>query len=217
MFKIVFLCTSLGPALGCTTGAADGALPTDLAFEVQGPGDPSQHAAQDVAAAGHPLAQRSAREIVWLPQAVRDRVAAIDAVARTHGVDPRLVAIVMLVESRGDADAISPVGARGLMQIMPTTAAAVARAHALAQPTTQGLMNPAVNLQIGVLHLADLIAEFGDPMLDRATVYRVATAYNGGQGVVLGEREPSEETQHYAARVGALWNARDASNAPGLL
>ena len=153
-------------------------------------------------------APRSALEIRWLPPAVARHAEAIDLAAARHGVDPRLVAIIVLVESNGESGAISALGARGLMQVMPQTAADIAHRHALPPPTPAGLETIETNLDLGARLLAELIADFGDPSLDAESVHRVATAYNGGSGVVLGRRAASEETERYAARVVALWLAR---------
>ena len=51
------------------------------------------------------------------------------AAAREDGLDPALVAALILQESSFDADALSRVGARGLMQVMPTTGRRIARAN----------------------------------------------------------------------------------------
>jgi len=156
----------------------------------------------------------SSSSVAWLPPAITALGPTIDSAARTHGVDARLVAIVIYVESRGRARAVSPAGALGLMQMMPKTAAAVARAHGLPAPTRKALLDPAVNIDLGTRHLAALISDFGDPALDDATVQRVATAYNGGAAVLLEPRAPSRETRRYAARVLQLWGAKDASVRP---
>lgn len=156
----------------------------------------------------------SAADVAWLPDAVLEHRDAIDDAARRHGVDPRLVAIIVLVESSGNPDAVSSRGATGLMQLMPATAAHVAATHGLSAPSQNDLKDVSRNLELGVLHLADLVADFGDASLDAPSVHRVATAYNGGEGVVLGHRTASEETTRYAARVSELWAARDAARLP---
>lgn len=184
------------------------------------PGSPSPHdddLARDASPDVDPAPTRatvSAADVAWLPPAVVRHAAAIDAAAERHAVDPRLVAIVVEVESRGEPDAVSPIGALGLMQVMPATAADIAQRHGLAVPTDTALREIDTNLDFGTRLLAELVADFGDPALDAQSVHRVATAYNGGSGVVLGNRAASEETVRYAACVVALWGARDDLERP---
>ncbi len=146
-----------------------------------------------------------------LPKAVRAHWPQISAAAKRHGVDPQLVAVVVWTESNGHAAARSPAGARGLMQLMPATARAVARDMGRAVPTADELDDPALNLELGVAHLAALIADLTEGPLDRAAVHRVAAAYNGGIEVALraeaGVPLPAE-TATYAARVADRWAAR---------
>src|SRR5437867_42235 len=66
--------------------------------------------------------------------------------SQKYGVDWRLVAAVIKVESNFDAHATSPVGAMGLMQLMPSTAA-------MYHVKTHDLYDPARNLEAGVQHL----------------------------------------------------------------
>jgi soluble lytic murein transglycosylase-like protein len=118
----------------------------------------------------------------------------IEAAARRHGLDPAFALAVAHTESRFDQAARSPQGARGVMQLMPATAARYgARAGELAE-----------NIDAGVRYLRDLAERFdGDPTL-------VAAAYNAGEGAVLRYRRqvpPFPETQRYVPRVMA---AREA-------
>lgn len=92
----------------------------------------------------------------------------IQSAAEAHGLDPALVAAVVEVESSFDASAVSPVGAMGLMQIMPATAA------------EWGLMEPfdaAANVDTGAAYLAWLLDRYGSVELALA-------AYNAGPGRV---------------------------------
>ncbi len=85
-------------------------------------------------------------------------------------VPPALVLAVMRQESSFDAKIISPAGAHGLMQVMPQTAAQLARAsHIAAGP----LSDPNINMRLGTLYLADLIKRFG---LEPVAI----AAYNAG-------------------------------------
>ncbi len=131
-----------------------------------------------------------------------------------HGVDPDLLAVVTLVESRGDPEAVSPMGALGLMQVMPATAQRIAAERSLAGFSAEQLRDPEVNLDFGAFYLAAQLREFGagqDP--DRA-IELAAAAYNGGEGAVrayLAEGKPlSDETTHYKDRVVSLWRQRRA-------
>jgi soluble lytic murein transglycosylase len=108
------------------------------------------------------------------------REAMIEAAARrsTPGapLDPWLAAALARNESRFWAAAASPAGAVGLLQLMPETAARTARRIGLEPPGREGLFDPGTNLEIGVAHLAELLAEF-----DGAWAPALA-AYNAGLG-----------------------------------
>ena len=93
----------------------------------------------------------------------------IDQVAAENGISPELIKAVALVESSLDPHAVSPAGAKGLMQLMPTTAAQYGVADAF---------DPMANLRAGTQHLRSLLDEF-DGNLDLALA-----AYNAGSGAV---------------------------------
>ena len=62
----------------------------------------------------------------------------------------------MRAESAMQSDALSPAGARGLLQLMPATATLVARRNGLTYGSQADLMNPRVNIPLGIAHLAEL-------------------------------------------------------------
>src|SRR5262245_60862125 len=88
-----------------------------------------------------------------------------------YGMDWKLVAAVMAIESNYNPRAISEKGAIGLMQLMPSTAA-------LYRVSSKELFNPKKNIEAGVLHLKMLNDRYdGD-------LSRVIAAYNSGEGAV---------------------------------
>jgi soluble lytic murein transglycosylase len=91
--------------------------------------------------------------------------------ARASGVDPVLAAALIKQESNFTADAVSPVGARGLMQVMPDVGRAIWRGPGAWNPAL--LFRPEVNLALGMRHLRGDLARWSDP------VYALA-AYNAG-------------------------------------
>lgn len=93
----------------------------------------------------------------------------VELAAAEHGLDPELVHAVVQVESGYDARAVSPRGARGLMQLMPATASRLGVADSF---------DPAANLRGGTRYLRMLIDAFGNDL-------RLAlAAYNAGEGAV---------------------------------
>jgi len=138
------------------------------------------------------------------------RVPILEAAER-HDIEPDLVALVVWQESNGRADARSPAGALGLMQMMPATAAAVARRLGQAPPSDAELLEPGRNLDLGCAHLAELSAEWATDGLDADAVHRIGVAYNGGGRVLeawlRGEPLPPE-TERYAATLRERWEAR---------
>ncbi|HWB76754.1 MAG TPA: transglycosylase SLT domain-containing protein [Nannocystaceae bacterium] len=156
--------------------------------------------------------------VPWLAEPLATHAAAIDAAAKRHGVDPSLLAIVTWVESRGNASAKSPMGARGLMQLMPRTAEQIANERGLRGHSVARLDDPAYNLDLGAYHLAQLIEEYGaGDELDADTIALAAAAYNGGRKRVdawLAGGSLPEETERYKNAIVSLWHARDAERAP---
>jgi soluble lytic murein transglycosylase-like protein len=123
--------------------------------------------------------------------------------ARTHHVDPALIAAVIKAESNFDPSAISRKGARGLMQLMPATARRLGVTHAF---------DPRENIRGGTAYLAELADRYGE-----TSVELILAAYNAGERAVeeFGGVPPYRETRDYVKRVTALWNdaraARPAS------
>jgi hypothetical protein len=113
-------------------------------------------------------------------------------VAERFGVDALLLASVVEAESNFDPLAVSPVGAVGLMQVMPATAG---------DRLSEQLYEPAVNLEIGSRYLARLLTSFqGDLELALA-------AYNAGPGAVrrFGGVPPYRETRGYVEKVLSIY------------
>lgn len=111
-----------------------------------------------------------------LSRAETDALAhAIFKEAARYDLDPGLVLAVMHVESRFNAFALSPVGAMGLMQVMPATGKELATNLGVVWRGSQSLFDPFVNLRLGVAYLKQLESRYGDTATALA-------AYNWGPG-----------------------------------
>lgn len=111
--------------------------------------------------------------------------------AYEYGVDPKLVRAIAIAESDMNQDEISPVGAIGVMQLMPETAEALG-----VDPYDKG-----ENIVGGVKYIRQMLDTFdGDVPL-------AVAAYNAGPGAVkrYGGVPPYPETQHYVGRVMDLF------------
>jgi soluble lytic murein transglycosylase len=93
--------------------------------------------------------------------------------AAEEGLDPALVAAVICQESTFDAGAISRVGARGLMQVMPRTGRSLARSLSV-RYRTEALHDPATSLDMGTRYLRDMLDRY------QGRVERALAAYNAG-------------------------------------
>lgn len=111
---------------------------------------------------------------VFYPQPHRDLVFSL---AYEYDVDPYLVFAIIRAESKYQTNAESPVGARGLMQIMPETAMWIAEQQKIENFDVQDLHEPEVNIRLGTWYLANLSEEYQEVPL-------IVAAYNAGRGQV---------------------------------
>ncbi len=102
----------------------------------------------------------------------------ITAAAAAQQIDPLLIAAVIQTESGFKEKAVSSKGARGLMQLMPSTAGWIAERKGENDYHPDRLFEPQYNIAFGSWYLADLLRQFGD-----SEVIALA-AYNGGRGHV---------------------------------
>jgi soluble lytic murein transglycosylase-like protein len=113
----------------------------------------------------------------------------IDVVADRMSMDRRLIHAIVRAESNYDPYAVSPKGAMGLMQLMPSTAKDYGVEMA-------ELFDVEQNLETGMRHFRGLMNRLGDLRLALA-------AYNAGEGAVsrYGGIPPYRETQNYVRRI----------------
>jgi soluble lytic murein transglycosylase len=103
---------------------------------------------------------------------------AFDAASKANSLPLAYLYGVSRQESAFGAAAVSPVGALGLMQLMPATAELTARRLGMSAPTRGDLLQPAVNVKLGARHLAMLVKRYG------GNRFLAAAAYNAGEGRV---------------------------------
>lgn len=123
-----------------------------------------------------------------------------DAAADKYGLPRLLVRCVMAAESGFQADAISPKGAIGLMQLMPSTA----------QDLGVDARDPAQNVDAGVRYLRDLLNRYDGGL------WRALAAYNAGPGAVdkYNWVPPYRETIDYVRRIDKAIKAGAAASTP---
>lgn len=133
------------------------------------------------------------RKVRWeeVPLNTRAFASQIRSAAVYNEVDESLIRAIIHAESAYHADAVSPKGAQGLMQLMPDTQVEL---------NVRNPFDPAHNIAGGVRHLSALLREF------EGNVTMAAAAYNAGSGAVrkYGGVPPYAETREYVRRIRIL-------------
>lgn len=135
-------------------------------------------------------------ETSGIQPSLADRVnrfqAAIDAVAQKHGIDSTLIKAVIATESAGNPRAMSSKNAKGLMQLLDSTAAEMG---------VENVWDPKQNIEGGTKYLRQLLEQFD------GNVALALASYNAGPKRVLKYKgiPPIQETQSYVSRVLQLW------------
>jgi soluble lytic murein transglycosylase-like protein len=127
------------------------------------------------------------------PRAAASYESIIDDACRRYNIPKALVKAVMTAESGLDPKAVSPKGAVGLMQLMPTTAEKM---------YVRDLFEPKQNIEGGTRYLRVLANRFNGDMV------KMIAAYNAGPDVLKkygGDIPPYAETQAYVKRVLQLY------------
>jgi soluble lytic murein transglycosylase len=126
--------------------------------------------------------------------------AAFEQEVKAHAdepVAPELVFAVMREESGYRPEVVSVSGARGLLQLMPSTAERVARRSGMSKPTADDLFAPDVNIQLGALYLGELSGRFP------GRTSAVIGSYNAGpEAVARWLRQSPVEDDEWVEEIG---------------
>lgn len=142
----------------------------------------------------------------------------IQQYAETYAVDPMMVAAIIRVESNFKPQKTSVKNARGLMQIIPSTANWLIELKQLQSIDEEALLQEDMNIQIGTLYLSVLEQQFQAQLQNVSKddeVALLAAAYNAGpgnvsvwlkEGIWNGKSDqvseiPFGETRHYVRRI----------------
>lgn len=145
-----------------------------------------------------------------------------------HEVPWFLTFAIMQTESRFEPGVTSWAGARGLVQLMPSTAKDLARQAGITDLDPDRLYDPSLNLDLGTRYLGNLVRRFGG---DESAVPLAIPSYNAGPGAVdkwLERRKdwdfdlfiesiPIDETRAYTQSVLERWLSYRWLHAPGEL
>jgi len=131
-----------------------------------------------------------------------------------EGPEDALVLAVVRQESAFAVDAVSPAGARGLMQLMPATAKQVARQLRLKYDKKKLVADPDFNMRLGRAYLDELLRRFGGSYLLAVAAYNAGPARvaqwirefgdprdEGADAIDWVETIPFAETRNYVQRV----------------
>lgn len=151
-----------------------------------------------------PLGKKTEKVLAQKPQNENSLVPAvfyseydhyIQKAAQKYEIEPELIHAVIKTESNGNHRAVSRKGAKGLMQLMPSTASDM---------NVGNPFNPEENIEGGTKYLRYLLEKFN------GNVTLALAAYNSGPKTVekYGNIPPITETQQYVKKVFALYNGK---------
>jgi len=120
--------------------------------------------------------------------------------SKKYEVDPALVAAVILQESRFNPNAVSPMGAQGLMQFMPGTASTMAKETG--RWPSYNIFDPETSVDFGAAHLRDLLLKYNGNLDAALAGYNAGTG-NADKWVKSGilDKIPFKETNNYVKKV----------------
>jgi len=134
---------------------------------------------------------------------------ALRSYSQENGLDPYLVASLIRQESEFNPDAVSRANAYGLMQLLPRTGKGEAKKTGLSHYSTDSLLNPTINIELGTHYFRQMIDEFGGQVeyalaaynagADRVADWRSSGGYRDVEEFV--ESIPFTETREYVQAI----------------
>lgn len=131
------------------------------------------------------------------------KIGRFEEMARRYGLDPLLVMALIKMESNFNPEAVSPAGAAGLMQLMPSTARSLGLKVPRYRDPRRPIRNPKIderfdpykNLEAGMRYLSQMVDRYsGNYVL-------AICAYNSGPGNVKKDIPPIRQTERFAVKV----------------
>ena len=174
------------------TGSTELEAALVVGFEVEDPAQPERPAPPETSA------KQASATAALSPVQPAGLTELVDNAARKYGLPPAFVRAVVAVESGYRADAVSPKGAIGLMQLMPATARELG-----ADPKI-----PEQNVDAGTRYLRDLLLKYDNH------AYHALAAYNAGPGAVDKYHgvPPYRETHDYILNVLRNWRKQPSAD-----
>ncbi len=153
---------------------------------------PSSPAATSLPVAPQGIATATSVAAPAKPQNLND---VINTISDRHHLDPDLISSVIHAESGFNPRAVSPKGARGLMQLMPQTASKLGVSNSF---------DPGANVEGGTRYLSELLQRYNFDLI------KALAAYNAGPGRVEQYRgvPPYYETRAYVAKIVRDFNRK---------
>ena len=164
--------TTALPHVSLEASAADASDPTLHSIGIS---EPARSPAQALTEAQVIEAYLTGRHTGLSRSEIRELADVVIEEADRHGIDTGLILAVMHVESSCYHRAVSPVGALGLMQIMPATGEELASQHGIPWHGPATLFDPAINVKLGVAYLKELSDRYQQ-------LPTALAAYNWGPG-----------------------------------
>ena len=129
--------------------------------------------------------------------------------ASLAGLDPLFLGALIMAESNWNPRALSPVGARGLMQLMPETGRRVAQGMGVSLASDDQLFDTVTNLKLGIMYLRDLLQRFEQQLPLAAASYNAGEEEVGKWWARRGDMDmeefianiPFRETRQYVQRI----------------
>lgn len=161
-------------------------------------------------------------QVPWLHDTIRYHEQEILTAANRYQIEPELIAIFITLESGGNPKAVSPVGAMGLMQIMPGTRDDIRRWRGIEENVDMFMSEQ--NIDFGTYYMKYLKDRFiSEEELSENTVRVIAVGYNGGPGraerlVEAGhdyeKANLPAETELYSKLAVDMWREKELVSSP---